>query len=216
MHQGEGNYGSFEREIQRLLQQGHRELDFSKFVIQPDAPLFGPACGPESPEIYVGFERGALWGGQMANHQDFHAKKVVDYAPTTKRVKRGFFVAGEWRNHADDFESVSGSRPEKEVYLGITYQGRAVYAVFNRSSKGPVELVVTRDGRPIPAPLRGKDVWVDAHGETLITIGEPQMYYVITQEDSSAHELQFLPKSGGVRICSFTFGNRCLENFDRL
>jgi len=152
----------------------------------------------------------------MANHQGFHPKKVVDYAPTTKRVKRGFFVAGEWRNHADDFESVSGSRPEKEVCLGTTYQGRDVYAVFNRSSKRPVELVVTRDGRPEPAPLRGKDVGVDAHGETLITIGEPRMYYVITQEDSSAHELQFLPKSGGVRICSFTFGNRCLENFDRL
>jgi thiol-disulfide isomerase/thioredoxin len=51
VHQGEGNYGSFEREIQRPLQEGHRELDFSKFVIQPDAPLSGPACGPQSPEI---------------------------------------------------------------------------------------------------------------------------------------------------------------------
>ena len=118
--------------------------------------------------------------------------------------------------NADDFESVSGSRPEKEVSLGITYQGRDVYAVFNRSPKGPAELVVTRDGHPIPAPLRGKDVRVNPQGQTFMTIDEPRMYYVITQEDSSTHELRFSPKSGGVRICSFTFGNRCLESFDRL
>ena len=216
VHQGEGNYGAFEREIQRLLQQGHRDLDFSKFAIQPDGPLAGPTCGQESQEIYVGYERGALWGGQLANHQGFQPRKVSDYAPTSKRVKRGFFVVGEWRNNADDFESVSGSRPEKEVSLGITYQGRDVYAVFNRSAKGPVELAVTRDGHPIPASLRGKDIRVNPQAETFITIDEPRMYYVITQEDSGTHELHLLPKSGGVRVCSFTFGNRCLDKFDRL
>ena len=42
------------------------------------------------------------------------------------------------------------------------------------------------------------------------------MYYVIQGEDDRPHQLGFLPARKGARICSFTFGNRCLETFDKL
>jgi len=216
VHQGEGEYGGFEHEIQKLLEEGHPELDLSRFSIPPDHPLFGPQCGEESQETYIGYARGSLWGGEIANPQGFHPDEVVDYKSTSKRVTRGFFVEGEWRNEADDFEAVVASTPANPVKLGIDYKGRDVYAVLNRGASHPVTVTVLRDGKPIPKAMRGKDIRVDKDGKTYIEIDAPRMYYVVTKEDAGKHELVFEPRSAGVRICSFTFGNRCLENFDRL
>jgi len=42
------------------------------------------------------------------------------------------------------------------------------------------------------------------------------MYYVITKENENKHELKFYPEDSGVSIYSFTFGNKCQQNFDRL
>lgn len=214
-HQGEGKYAELEEAIQKLLQKGHRELDFSKFKIAPDQDAAAPDCGEQSEEIYVGYERGASWGGQIANGEGFQAGRTVNYTPTDRRVPRGFFVQGPWKNNPDDFESVQASTTDKPVLLGIMYRGRDVYTVFNRAA-GSVSVVVTRDGKPIPEPLRGKDVRVDGKGQTVVTIDEPRMYYIVSKEDGGAHELKFYPQAPGVRICSFTFGNKCQENFDRL
>ena len=212
-HQGEGDYDKLEKDIQRLLLQKHPGLDFSGIAIAPDKPVDGPGCGNKSEEIYIGYERGSSWGGQIANTEGFRKDRVVNYAPTTRRVRRGFFVEGKWLNRADDFESVAQSGPAS---LGITCRGREVYAVLDRSSKEPVKLVVTRDGKPVPAGQRGQDVQLEQDGRTTITIDESRMYYVIRGEDSSSHELQFSPQGPGARICSFTFGNRCQTDFDRL
>lgn len=216
VHQGEGDYGKLEREIQHLLKQKHPDLDFSNITVPPDNPIFGIDCGQQSEEIYVGYERGSSWGGQIANKEGFRKDKVVAYARTSKRVERGFFVEGKWRNDPDDFESVSASTSDATVSLGITYFGRDAYAVLGRSSGKPVQLAVTRDGMPLPASMRGQDVKVDKNGQTLITIDESRMYYVVTKEDDQKHELKFFPQSAGVCIFSFTFGNKCLENFGRL
>jgi peroxiredoxin len=216
IHQGEGNYGTVETEIQKLLMQDHRELDFSRFMLPLDTPASGPECGEQSSEIFVGTARGSLWGGQIGNREGFQPGKVVDYAATLQRPKRGFFVQGQWQNNPDDFESVTGSRPDKKVLLGIPYMGRDVYAVLSRSSKSPVEIVVTHDGKPVPEGIRGKDVREDPSGQTVLMIDEPRMYYLITKEDDQKHELKLFPLAAGARVNSFAFGNLCLEEFDRL
>lgn len=216
VHHGEGDYGKFEKEIQTLLKQDHPELDFSKYDIPPDKPLFGPGCGEESEEIYVGYERGSRWGGEIANKEGFKPEETIDYAPTENRVKRGFFVEGGWINRKDFFESVTPPKPDDVSYLGITYRGRDVYSVLGRGTERPTTLVVTRDGKPIPKSMRGQDISDDNEGRTVIKIDEPRMYYVITKEDDKSHELKFFPKTDGIRIYSFTFGNKCLEDFDRL
>ncbi len=215
-HQGEGDYSKLETDIQRLLKQKHPELDFSGITITPDRDVEAAGCGTKSEEIYVGYERGSSWGGQIANREGFRNNKVVNYAPTKRRVKRGFFAEGKWLNRPDDFESVAPSTPQATVSLGITYHGRDVFAVFDRSVNGPVTLVVTRDGKPVPEAIRGQDVRMDRDGRTIITIDESRMYYVITREDDRNHELRFFPLAAGARICSFTFGNKCEETFDRL
>lgn len=216
VHKAEGDYGQLELKVQELLKEGHPELGFSNIVVTPDKPLFGPDCGEQSEEIYVGSERGGQWGGQIANGEGFQPGKVVDYESTDKRVQRGFYVEGKWLNHPDDFESVAPSTPQSPVSLGITYKGRDVYSVLDRTPDKPVELTVTRDGQPVPADRRGVDVKADADGQTYVTIDESRMYYIITKEDDGTHDLRFYPRSAGARICSFTFGNKCLADFDRL
>jgi thiol-disulfide isomerase/thioredoxin len=217
VHQGEGDYGKEERLIQELLKQGHPELDYSSIMVPEDKPLFGTPCGPASPEIMVGANRGSLGGGQIATAEGFLPGKIVAYKPTEKRIIRGFFAEGEWKNRPDDFEAAEDPRPDRRVSLGISYRGRDVYAVLDRATKEPVEVVLTHNGKPIPEAQRGKDVRARADGETVVVIDEPRMYYLVTNEDDTkTQELVLLPSKAGARICSFTFGNRCLEDFDRL
>jgi len=216
-HEGEGNYAELEEKIQELLKRQHPEDDFSSLKIASDKPTNGPGCGPPlTEETYIGYERGSLWGGNIANREGFHKNKVVDYQPTDKREDRGFFAQGKWRNRPDDFESVSGSTPDSVVSIGIKYVARDVFPVLDRGADHPVQIVVTRDGAPIPEAVRGQDITVNAKGETVLTIDESRMYYCISKEDEKKHELRFFPQEAGVRICSFTFGNKCEEDFDRL
>ncbi len=216
VHQGEGDYAKLEMDIQRLLKQKHPELDFSSITIAPDKSVSGPDCGSQSEEIYVGYERGSSWGGKIANREGFQKEKVVNYKPTSKRVPRGFFVSGKWLNEPDDFEFRGAAGPGRNDYLGITYHGRDVYAVLDRGAGAPVTFVVTRDGKPIPEAQRGQDITLDPEGRTIVTVDASRMYYIVTREDDASHELRFYPRQPGTRICSFTFGNKCQESFDRL
>jgi len=189
-HQGEGDYAALEHLVQQLLKDGHPELDFSSIAIPRDTPLIGPECGPMSDEIMVGALRGSA---------------------------RGFTVEGSWKKRPDDLESAEDPRPDRKISLGLSYRGREVYAVLDRGTREPVEMVVTRDGSPVPEPLRGKDVTARPDGQTVVVIDEPRMYYVIAGEDDTRpHALVFFPSRKGARVCSFTFGNRCLESFTKL
>jgi len=216
VHHGEGGYGKIEKGIQDLLRQRNPAIDFSHLPIAPDKPLFGASCGLQTDEIFVGYLRGSRRSGTLANSEGFQREVAVVYKPTSRRVTGGFFAEGWWLNRADNFESVAGSKPKAPVSLGITYQARDVYAVLGNASKKPVEVWVTRDGQPIPEGLRGKDVRLDADGQTVMTVDDHRMYYVLSKEDDQNHELIFLPKQPGLEIYSFSFGNRCLEHFDRL
>ncbi|HVT56918.1 MAG TPA: redoxin domain-containing protein [Thermoanaerobaculia bacterium] len=69
---------------------------------------------------------------------------------------------------------------------------------------------------PVPEALRGKDLHMTPKGETALTIDEPRMYYLVAGEEAGTHELVLAPSAKGARICSFTFGNRCQLDFDRL
>jgi alkyl hydroperoxide reductase subunit AhpC len=219
VHKGEGDYGKEERRIQELLKQGHSELDYSAIVIPEDKDLFARQCGDMSPEILVGAKYSKFVGSEIANAEGLQEGKVVDYKPTEKRIIRGFFAQGKWMNRPADLEAAEDQAPNQPVSLGISYRGREVYAVLDRATnwKDPVVVVVTRDGKPIPEPQRGKDVRARPDGQTVVVIDEPRMYYVVAKEDDTkTHELVFFPSQKGARVCSFTFGNRCLEDFDKL
>ncbi|HEY6928843.1 MAG TPA: redoxin domain-containing protein [Thermoanaerobaculia bacterium] len=217
VRKGEGDYGKEERLIQELLKQGHSELDYSAIVIPEDKDLFTRQCGDMSPEILVGATYSKYVGATIANVEGFQEGKVVDYKPTEKRIIKGFFAQGKWMNRASSLESAEDQTPSAPISLGISYRGREVYAVLDRATQQPVEVVVTRDGKPIPEAQRGVDVKARPDGQTVVVIDEPKMYYITAKDDDTkTHELVFSPSQKGARICSFTFSNRCLEDFEKL
>ena len=217
VHKGEGDYGKEERLIQELLKQGHSELDFSSIAIPEDKNLFAKSCGDMSPEILVGAKYAAFVGAKIANAEGFQPGKVVDYKKTDNRLILGFFAEGKWNNRPADLESAQDQTPSHPTSLGISYRGREVYAVLDRATDQPAEIVVTRDGQPIPEGERGKDVHQRPDGQTVVLVDEPRMYYLIRGEDDTrTHELVLWPGRKGTRVCSFTFSNRCLEDFEKL
>ncbi len=40
------------------------------------------------------------------------------------------------------------------------------------------------------------------------------MYYIIAKENAYKHEIKFFPTKAEVSIYSFSFENKCLDNFD--
>jgi alkyl hydroperoxide reductase subunit AhpC len=216
VHTGEGDYGAFEKEIQQLLREGHPELDFSKDVIPPDKELFGPEAGATTAETYVGYERGQAGDANIGNLEGFQQDKVVNYAATKVRPEHGFWVSGSWMNRADYFESVPhDGAAVAPATLGIRYTARDVYIVLARGGAEPAKLLIERDGKPVPPEMRGKDVHEDEQHRTYILVDEPRMYYAVSQEDDQSHELLLTPEAARLRICSFTFGNKNLQDFDR-
>ena len=87
---------------------------------------------------------------------------------------------------------------------------------MNLRRETSARVYVTRDGKPLPKATRGVDVRADGDGRTYIDVHEGRMYYVVQGEDAAHHELRLFATEPGVAINSFTFGNRCLTNFDRL
>jgi len=57
---------------------------------------------------------------------------------------------------------------------------------------------------------------MDSDGQTLVTVDSHRMYYLITKEEEGHHELLLISNTAGLEVYSFSFGNRCLEQFDRL
>lgn len=215
-HSGEGGYGELERLIRSEILKANPKAVFpSSWAIPPDTNDFDPArCGTTSEETYIGTARGALWGGEIANKEGFQPGKTVQYVSAPRTVKRGFSAHGLWKNEPDDLEHARDTT-SPEDYIGIRYHGREVYAVMNLRSGSSARVYVTRDRKPLPPAQRGVDVQADAHGRTYIDVREGRMYYVIQGEDASPHDLRLFATTKGLAINSFTFGNRCLTNFDR-
>ncbi|HEX7078822.1 MAG TPA: redoxin domain-containing protein [Candidatus Eisenbacteria bacterium] len=216
-HAGEGGYGRLEQLIRSEIRKANPKVVFpASWQIPADTNDFDPArCGATSEETYVGTARGSRWGGAIANREGFQPGKDVLYTSTPRAVPRGFSAHGLWRNEADDLEHARAT-PTPKDYIGIRYHGREVYAVMNLRSGSGVRVYVSRDGKPVPTANRGVDVKADPRGRTYIDVSDGRMYYVIQGEDDGQHDLRLLPTAAGLAVNSFTFGNRCLTNFERL
>ncbi len=216
-HAGEGGYGELERVIRSEIRKANPKAVFpASWGIPPDVNDFDPGrCGTVSEETYIGTARGSQWGGEIANREGFQPGKTVLYTSVPRKVHRGFYAHGLWKNEPDDLEHARNTA-KLEDYVGIRYHGREVYAVMSLRSGSAARIFVTRDGQPLPAAKRGVDVKEDARGRTYIDVREGRMYYVVQGEEATEHDLRLFATGPGLAINSFTFGNRCLTNFDRL
>jgi len=199
-HSGEGEYGVTEDVIRNLL------------GVDPASPRAGAANGPAEDdtatgttrETYLGVERGS------ADAQAGPATYPEPGAISRHEVR----LVGEW---VADAQSVEARAPGAAVVL--SYRAKEVNLVFNppvgpagpagpgsEAVTGPVDVVVTLDGEPLPAADRTPDTVVEADGTTLVRVDRSDLFRLVVTPSSDDHLLRLTATSPGVRAFAFTFG----------
>jgi subtilase family serine protease len=104
-----------------------------------------------------------------------------------------FYLTGDWKNYEDSMELVSDTGTIK-----LLYNAKQVNIVTDNVA----ELEIFLDGEPIPAKYSGDDI---TSGNKLIVL-EPDLYNIISSENSSSHVMEIQIKGKGFQIFTFTFG----------
>ncbi len=146
----------------------------------------------KTPELYFGYKF-AQNRNQLGNEEGFQPGKVVTYSESDKTDLHKFYLTGNWKNYADSMELVSDTGAIK-----LLYNAKQVNIVTENNA----ELEIFLDGEQLPAKYSGDDI---TSGNTL-TVSEPNLYNIVSSENSASHEMEIQIKGKGFQIFTFTFG----------
>ncbi len=201
---GEGGYAEFEQRIQELLaERGARPVEPKASNII-DAEITRPAeeelvdpARIRTPEIYFGTFR----GGFLGNPKGLLSDRQAEYRAPADLVSDHFYLTGRW----DVGE-------EKAAYTGpgggkilIQYTARAVHLVAG-GGRGPVELEVLLDGKPLRKEEAGRDVRITRAGRSVARIDEARLYRLVADSDYRTRTLTLIVRGRGLEAYTFTFG----------
>lgn len=202
---GEGSDRVMENKIRELLQTSHPEV--AKIPLMTEEPNT-PQCGVPTAETYVG---GASGRGALQNQQRPQFDALTDFHAKEQPKDGDVVLGGHWRGAEDGM--VSGGKDDRAE---LKYHARSLYAVLSLDSTSkPVRVNLTQDGKALDKSDAGVDVRFDSGG-SYIEVREPRMYYLIKNPSFGSHIVTLSPEKRGVNLHSFTFGNNCQQNFDRL
>jgi thiol-disulfide isomerase/thioredoxin len=217
--QGEGLYGETELAIQALL----KERDPHTQTPEPlphlraeDVP--GAVCYPPTPELYTGFERGAL-----GNRQGYAAGSPLVYEMPKGEDRRegAFYLEGFWLAEPEclAFAGDDGGR------IALPYRAVSLHAVLSPTSD-PVELLldlpphsdrrtttrgvppiieVRQDGRYLLPLNAGADIEYDDGGLSYVQVERPRLVELVRNPDFEAHEIEMVFHAHGLAVYAFTF-----------
>jgi cytochrome c biogenesis protein CcdA/thiol-disulfide isomerase/thioredoxin len=194
-HFGEGKYEESERQIQSLIKEKNGSVPASGFVqISATGAEAPPDSDVESPETYIGYERGESFmspGGFVKDESHRYT------APSHLELNQWGLV-GAWTDKPE--LAILSSAPGKIIFR---FHARDVHLVLGPQASGkPVRYRVKIDGKG-PGVNHGVDS--DARGDG--TIVDHRLYQLIRQKDAvddRTFEIEFLDP--GVQAFSFTFG----------
>ena len=194
-HFGEGEYDASERIIQRLLREaGNRNVPGG--IVNPDAPgtlAASDTSDVQSPETYVGYERGA-------NFASSHVAQDApsDYKTPTSLALNAWGLVGNWTIGPQ--MTVLNRAPGQIVFR---FHARDLHLVLGPANgKTPVRFRVILDGAP-PGAAHGVDIDQDGYGK----VTSQRLYQLIRQDGAITDHtfaIEFLDP--GVQAYSFTFG----------
>jgi len=127
------------------------------------------------------------------NEGGFQPGKIVTYSESDKVDLHKFYLTGDWKNYEDSMELTSNTGTIK-----LQYQAKEVNIVTDNI--GILEIFL--DGEPISADYSGDDI---KSGNKLI-VSEPDLYNIVSSENSSTHIMEIKIKGKGFQIFTFTFG----------
>ncbi len=146
----------------------------------------------KSPELYFGYKF-AQNRNQLGSEEGFKPGKTVTYSESDKVDLHKFYLTGNWKNHEDSMELVSDTGTIK-----LRYNAKQVNIVTDNVA----ELIIFLDGEPITAKYSGDDI---TSGNRLL-VSEPDIYNIISSENSATHLMEIQIEGKGFQIFTFTFG----------
>ncbi len=194
-HFGEGKYGETETHIQALLKESNPKLTFDGGTHVSGAGTEAPPDSDvESPETYIGYDRGDSFLSPGGFVKD--AANTYRVPPHLELNQWG--LSGNWTDQAQ--VATLNSLPGAIVFR---FHARDVHLVMGPTKGGKlIRFRVTIDGKAL-----GEDHGVDTDASGNGTVVEHRLYQLIRQKNSTddhTFEIQFL--DGGVQVFSFTFG----------
>jgi len=192
-HIGEGGYQETEKIIQQLLNERNTSLGIQMASAAPlvDIDEFEHSMF-KTPELYFGYKF-AQNRNQLGSEEGFKPGQIVTYSESSKVDLHKFYLTGDWKNYQDSMELVSDTGTIK-----LQYNAKQVNIVTDNVA----ELEIFLDGEPIPAKYSGDDI---TSGNMLV-VSEPDLYNIISSENSSSHLMEIQIKGKGFQIFTFTFG----------
>jgi cytochrome c biogenesis protein CcdA/thiol-disulfide isomerase/thioredoxin len=194
-HFGEGKYDETEQQIQELLKEHNPQLSVNGLVkVAASGAEAPPDSDVESPETYIGYERGDSFLSPGGFKQDVaHAYLIPKHLELNQ-----WGLSGKWTDHAQvaNLDSAKGR-------IVFRFHARDVHLVLGPAPNGkPVRFRVKIDGQ---APGENHGVDTDAQGDGKIT--DQRLYQLIRQKtaiEDRTFEIEFLDP--GAQAYSFTFG----------
>ncbi len=192
-HIGEGGYQETEKIIQQLLDERAVSLgiQMASAASLVDIEAFEHSMF-KTPELYFGYKF-AQNRNQLGSEEGFQPGKIVTYSESSKIDLHKFYLTGDWKNYEDSMELVSDTGT-----IRLLYNAKQVNIV----TENDAELEIFLDGEPIPAKYSGDDI---TSGNRL-TVSEPDLYNIISSENSSSHLMEIQIEGRGFQIFTFTFG----------
>jgi Thioredoxin like C-terminal domain len=194
-HFGEGKYDESEREIQDLLKERNGQIPAPAMALVKvaaggtEAP---PDSDVESPETYVGYQRGDSFMSAGGFQKDVSHLYTVPHLELNQ-----WAFSGTWTDRAE--VASLDSAPGKIVYR---FHARDLHLVLGSPNGKPIRFRVKIDGK---APGADHGVDTDAQGNGTIT--EHRLYQLIRQKGAimdRTFEIEFLDP--GAQAFAFTFG----------
>jgi cytochrome c biogenesis protein CcdA/thiol-disulfide isomerase/thioredoxin len=194
-HFGEGKYGETETHIQALLKESNPKLTFNGGTQVSGAGTEAPPDSDvQSPETYVGYDR----GDSFLSPGGFVKDAAHTYTVPSHLELNQWGLSGNWTDQAQ--VATLNSLPGAIVFR---FHARDVHLVMGPTKDGrPIRFRVKIDGKRL-----GEDHGVDTDADGNGTVVEHRLYQLIRQKNSTddhTFEIQFL--DGGVQVFSFTFG----------
>jgi len=209
--QGEGAYQETEHAIQMALRERDPAISLPDLLppLRPeDTP--GAVCYRPTPELYAGYERGAL--GNREGYAPGHPMVYRLPRPQERREAR-FYAGGIWQAGQESF-AFAGQDGGRIV---LTYRAATVNAVLSPSAD-PVEVLlnlrppdvpplieVRQDGAPLTPLNAGEDVQIGADGVSTIVVTRPRMFELVRNPDFGVHEVELVFRAHGLALYGFTF-----------
>ena len=100
---------------------------------------------------------------------------------------------GIWKNHKESMELISETGTIK-----LLYNAKEVNIVTENNA----ELEILLDGKPIEP----EDSGIDIVSENKLIVSEPNIYNIISSDESSTHTMEIKIQGKGFKIFTFTFG----------